>query len=54
METPIGVRTVADRLAFPAIDLYVHAWDIGEATGHVISPVSTSESTRRRTRSSLA
>lgn len=33
METPMGPRTVRDRLAFPAIDLYVHAWDIGRATG---------------------
>lgn len=29
----MGKRTVADRLAFPAIDLYVHAWDIGRAAG---------------------
>ncbi len=33
MDTPMGRRTVADRLAFPAIDLYVHAWDIGHAAG---------------------
>ena len=33
MGTPMGPRTVADRLAFPAIDLYVHAWDIGHALG---------------------
>lgn len=33
MDTPMGRRTVADRLAFPAIDLYVHAWDIGQAAG---------------------
>ena len=33
MDTPLGKRTVADRLAFPAIDLYVHAWDIGAAAG---------------------
>jgi len=33
MDTPMGKRTVADRLAFPAIDLYVHAWDIGRAAG---------------------
>ncbi|MEZ5178285.1 MAG: TIGR03086 family metal-binding protein [Acidimicrobiales bacterium] len=31
MDTPMGTRTVADRLAFPAIDLFVHAWDIGRA-----------------------
>lgn len=33
MDTPLGRRTVADRLAFPAVDLYVHAWDIGRAAG---------------------
>ena len=33
MDTPMGLRTVADRLAFPAIDLFVHAWDIGQAAG---------------------
>lgn len=33
MDTPMGKRTVADRLAFPAIDLFVHAWDIGQSAG---------------------
>jgi uncharacterized protein (TIGR03086 family) len=33
MDTPMGRRTVADRLAFPAIDLFVHAWDIGTPAG---------------------
>jgi uncharacterized protein (TIGR03086 family) len=33
MDTPMGPSTVAERLAFPAIDLYVHAWDIGQAAG---------------------
>lgn len=33
MDTPMGPRTVADRLAFPAIDLWVHAWDIGHPVG---------------------
>jgi len=37
MDTPMGPRTVADRLAFPAIDLYVHAWDIGRAAGTDVS-----------------
>lgn len=32
-ETPMGVRTVAEGLAFPAIDLFVHAWDIGRTGG---------------------
>ena len=33
MDTPMGKRTVADRLAFPALDLYIHAWDIGQPAG---------------------
>lgn len=33
MDTPMGPRTVADRLAFPAVDLFVHAWDIGRSVG---------------------
>lgn len=32
-ETPMGTRTIGEGLAFPAIDCYVHAWDIGHATG---------------------
>jgi uncharacterized protein (TIGR03086 family) len=31
MDTPMGRSTIGQRLAFPAIDLYVHAWDIGQA-----------------------
>lgn len=33
IETPAGPRTVADGLAFPAIDLFVHAWDIARVSG---------------------
>jgi len=33
VDTPMGRRTVGDRLAFPAVDLFVHAWDIGTSTG---------------------
>jgi uncharacterized protein (TIGR03086 family) len=32
LETPLG-HTVADALAIPVIDLYVHAWDLGAAAG---------------------
>jgi uncharacterized protein (TIGR03086 family) len=32
MKTPLG-RTVADDLAIPVIDLYVHAWDLGVGAG---------------------
>ena len=36
MDTPMGRRSVANRLAFPAIDLFVHAWDIGRAADVVV------------------
>ena len=32
-ETPMGTRTIGQSLAFPAIDCFVHAWDIGHAVG---------------------
>jgi uncharacterized protein (TIGR03086 family) len=35
METPLG-QTVADDLAIPVIDLYVHAWDLGTAAGFAV------------------
>lgn len=31
VDTPVGQRSVAEGLAFPAIDLFVHAWDLGRA-----------------------
>jgi len=36
-DTPMGPRTVAEGLAFPAIDLYVHGWDLGRATGITVT-----------------
>lgn len=33
MDTPMGRSTVETRLSFPAIDLYLHAWDIGHPLG---------------------
>jgi uncharacterized protein (TIGR03086 family) len=32
MQTPLG-HTVADDLAIPVMDLYVHAWDLGTVAG---------------------
>ena len=44
MDTPMGPRRVADRLAFPAVDLFVHAWDIGRAIGgEVAAPADVIE-----------
>jgi uncharacterized protein (TIGR03086 family) len=33
VSTPAGQRMVAEGLRFPAIDLYVHAWDLVRVTG---------------------
>jgi len=33
VETPMGSRTIREGLSFPAIDLFVHAWDIGRTAG---------------------
>lgn len=33
IDSPRGPRSIADGLAFPAIDLYVHSWDIGHTAG---------------------
>jgi uncharacterized protein (TIGR03086 family) len=36
VESPMGPRSIADGLRFPAIDLFIHGWDIGRATGHAV------------------
>jgi uncharacterized protein (TIGR03086 family) len=33
INSPMGRRTVAEGLAFPAIDLFLHAWDIAAPAG---------------------
>ncbi|HTL23520.1 MAG TPA: TIGR03086 family metal-binding protein [Mycobacteriales bacterium] len=33
METPMGPMPVRKRLAFPAMDLHLHAWDLGRTFG---------------------
>lgn len=44
IDTPAGRRTVADGLAFPAIDLFVHAWDIARVSGSdVVIPADVIE-----------
>jgi uncharacterized protein (TIGR03086 family) len=48
MDTPMGRSTCADRLAFPAIDRYVHAWDVGRSIGTpVTAPDDIIESAHR-------
>lgn len=33
VESPMGTRTVREGLSFPAVDLFVHGWDVAAATG---------------------
>lgn len=33
VESPAGPRSVGQGLSFPAVDLFVHAWDIGRSVG---------------------
>ncbi len=36
IDTPMGRRTIGAGLAFPAMDLFIHAWDIGRTNGAVV------------------
>src|SRR6201996_5922028 len=33
MDSPAGRRSVGDGLSFPALDLYIHGWDIAKSGG---------------------
>lgn len=33
VDSPMGRRSVGDGLTFPAIDLFVHGWDLGRSVG---------------------
>ena len=32
-DSPAGPRTVGEGLSFPAVDLFIHGWDLGRAVG---------------------
>lgn len=34
VDTPAGRRSIADGLAFPAVDLFVHGWDLARCARH--------------------
>jgi len=43
VESPRGTRTIREGLSFPAVDLFVHAWDIAAATGIDYEPPEVDE-----------
>ncbi|WP_026918754.1 TIGR03086 family metal-binding protein [Gordonia shandongensis] len=36
VDSPMGPRTVRDGLSFPAVDLFLHGWDLGAAAGRAV------------------
>lgn len=37
VDTPMGPRTIDDGIKFPGADLFLHAWDIAQATGVTVA-----------------
>ncbi len=37
VDSPMGKRTVRDGLSFPAVDLFVHAWDLAASAGQSVT-----------------
>jgi uncharacterized protein (TIGR03086 family) len=33
VESPVGKRSIGDGLSFPALDLFIHAWDLAHSVG---------------------
>ena len=33
VDSPMGRRSIGEGLSFPALDLFIHAWDIGKSAG---------------------
>lgn len=36
VDSPMGPRSIADGLRFPAVDLFIHGWDIVRSTGRSV------------------
>ena len=44
VDSPMGRRSIGDGLSFPAVDLFVHAWDLGRGAGiDVVVPTEAME-----------
>ncbi len=47
VESPVGRRSIADGLAFPAVDLFVHAWELARILGRdVVIPAEVIDRVR--------
>jgi uncharacterized protein (TIGR03086 family) len=44
VESPVGGRTIGDGLSFPALDLFIHAWDLARSvSADVVIPAEVIE-----------
>ncbi len=44
VEAPVGRRSIGDGLSFPALDLFIHAWDLVRSLGRdVVIPAEVIE-----------
>ncbi len=44
VESPAGKRTIGDGLSFPALDLFIHGWDLARSVGKdVVIPAEVIE-----------
>lgn len=47
LDSPVGRRSIGDGLSFPAVDLFVHAWDLARSLGKdVVIPAEVIEFAR--------
>jgi len=44
VESPVGRRAIGDGLSYPALDLFIHAWDLARSLGmDVVIPAEVIE-----------
>lgn len=37
VDSPMGARPIREGLSFPAVDLFIHGWDLASATGQAVT-----------------